>query len=352
MVRVAAITSGRQTPSAQFRIRQYVEPLQRLGAWVHEYSPAIDKWKSLPGKPRNVTNRQLLPIYTMWQAAKLATRLPGLVASYRHQVTWLNKELLPGYLTLEPLLHRPLVFDIDDAVWLTSPFGHRAVTGIARRSEIVIAGNSFLGERVSTVARDVVVIPTAVDTRVFQPRAQGLRNSEVFTVGWIGSSSNFPFLTGIEDALYRFLKRHNDARVLVVAEEAPRFQRLAPERVAFEKWSEERAPALVQDMDVGLMPLIDSEWARGKCALKMLQYMACGIPVVVSPVGMNKEVLGMADLGFGARTPEEWDDALESIYRDQRRGEELGWNGRRIAERVFDRDVVARQIADVFRALT
>lgn len=316
MVRVAALTSGHGMPSARYRVRQYISPLKALGVNVREFCPSIDKWKSVPGKPESVTNRQILPLYAAWQAIKLTTRLPGLLGSYGYDITWLNKELLPGYLTFELLLHRPLVFDIDDAIWLTTPWGARATEAIAKRSELVIAGNAYLANRLERIAKRVVVIPTAVDSNLYRPRTRRDDDAKRFTLGWIGSSSNFCYLARIEEALSTFCKQHSDCRFLVVADRAPPLSQFPPGQLVFETWNEATAHTLMQEMDVGLMPLDDSEWTRGKCSMKMLQYMSCGIPVVVSPVGMNQEVLQMGDVGIGANSNDAWREALEYFYGD------------------------------------
>jgi glycosyltransferase involved in cell wall biosynthesis len=351
MISIAAITSGRFMPSARFRIRQHIESLIAFGVNVKEYCPRIDKWDPIPAKPQNITNRQILPIYAAWQATKLVTRIPGVIGSFQHDMTWLNKEMLPGYLSLEPFLRNPLIFDFDDAIWLTPPFGRQAFTAITKRSEAVIAGNSFLADRVSGLSNKVVVIPTAVDAGLFRPRPWESRDSEPFTLGWIGTSINYKFLENIEDALVQFLTLFRDSRLLIVANEPPRFQRLSSSRVLFEPWSYKYAHLLVQKMDVGLMPLDDSEWSRGKCAMKMLQYMSCAVPVIVSPVGMNKEILEMGDVGIGASGLDDWYQALEYFYFNREQGRQKGLNGRSLVERTFEKRVVARMIADVFLRL-
>jgi glycosyltransferase involved in cell wall biosynthesis len=173
----------------------------------------------------------------------------------------------------------------------------------------------------------------------------------LFTIGWIGSAGNLPFLQDIEAPLADFLARHQDARLLVVADRPPQFSTLASQRWDFRPWHEADEVNAISAMDVGLMPLADTEWARGKCSYKMLQYMACGKPVIVSPVGMNAEVLSAAEVGYGAKKDGDWIDALEAIFYNPEHGSELGRNGRLLIERRFSLDVINSQLANLFRQL-
>ncbi len=350
MIDVTAITSGKQLPSTHYRIRQYISLLQDAGIHVREYRPVIDKWAPLPGKPEWMTNRQLLPFYALWQGLKLATRIPGIMGSYRCDITWLNKELLPGYSTLEGLMGRPLVSDVDDAIWLTPPFGERAARHIGQRSDVLVVGNDYLANWFDHCASQIQIVPTAVDVSLFRPSTQK-EQDDLFIVGWIGSQGNLSYLSAIQPALKAFLSTRKDARLLVVSDAEPEFGELPPAQVIFQPWTRETEVASIQKMDVGLMPLADSDWARGKCAFKMLQYMAVGLPVVVSPVGMNAQVLKMGELGFGVDDIDDWIGALETLYADRDYGKCLGATGRQVVKAKFDLPVVGEKLAAVFKLL-
>src|SRR3989442_11978961 len=115
MIEVAAVTSGRWVPSARFRVRQHVEPLRSLGVDVHEYAPAIDKYARLPGWPSGVSQVAVWPLYPLWQAVKVSSRLPAVLPGPPHHFTWLGRGLLPGYPTLEPAPKRPLLLGVYHA---------------------------------------------------------------------------------------------------------------------------------------------------------------------------------------------------------------------------------------------
>lgn len=350
MIRVAALTSGPNVPSTRFRIRQHVGPLRALGVSVREHCPRLSKHSPTPGAYRFGTHRPGTGIYEAWLGLKLLDRATGVLGSWRADVTWLTRNLIPGHATLERLLRRPLVLDVDDAVWLQRPHGAEASRALARRAALVIAGNAFLADYYAGCGAETLVVPTAIDTARFRPPPQrGER--ERFVIGWTGIADNLASLAPLEGALGSFLAAHPQAELLVVADQAPRFAGIPPRRVRFVPWSPAVEAEAVARMDVGLMPLPDDEWSRGKCSYKMLQYMACGVPALVSPVGMNAEILALGEVGLPASAPQEWADALEHLFTDRARGRQLGQRGREIAQAHFSREVVSRALASALRAV-
>jgi glycosyltransferase involved in cell wall biosynthesis len=255
--------------------------------------------------------------------------------------------------TLEPLLKKPLVFDFDDAIWLSGRFGKSATRRIASLATVVIVGNIFLAEWINGYARDVRIIPTAVDTESFKPRQteEGCCADDTFIVGWIGTEANLPYLTQIERPLKRFLDDHTSAKILVVTSVPPSFSTIPPERVLFLRWSYATAADAVRQMDIGIMPLPDNEWTRGKCSFKMLQYMATGIPAVVSPVGMNSDVLKMGQVGLAAVEDDDWYEALTYFYDNRTNAKIYGQNGRSAVERHFSQQIIAERLAEIFKEL-
>ena len=163
---------------------------------------------------------------------------------------------------------------------------------------------------------------------------------------WLdGTSDNFRYLYGIEGALGVVLESHRDARLRVISDVRPAFRELDGERVEFVRWTEEGEREALQGLAVGIMPLEDSVWARGKCSFKMLTYMASGVPVVASPVGMNAEVLGLGEIGFGAATRDEWIEALDVLLGDREKAREMGRRGREVAVRYFSVEALAPRLA-------
>ncbi len=353
-LRVDAFTTGHGDPSARFRVRQHINALNSLGIDVHEHIPAIDKHAGIPSKIDGLTS--LFPqsiIQNVWQGLKLTCRLPGLVKSLNSDLIWLNRELLPGRYSLERLLTRPIILDIDDAVWVGKPNGFETMRRLGSEAAAVLAGNAYIADWFSQWNSNIHVVPTAIDTERFFPviKDSDASQNNVFTVGWTGSSGNFHYMYAIEKPLNAFLEKYN-CKLLIIAESEPKFQFIRSSRIDFRRWSPEAEALSLREMDVGLMPLSNSGWTRGKCSFKMLQYMSTAIPVVVSPVGMNVEILNMGLMGYSAETDDQWFEALHSIYHNRQLALEMGKTGRRIIIENFSSREISKKIANIFRSAT
>ncbi|MCO5166227.1 MAG: glycosyltransferase family 4 protein [Planctomycetes bacterium] len=279
-------------------------------------------------------------------AAKIGARIPGALAAQRTDLVWLQREMVSRLITLEPLLRRPMVFDVDDAIWLRNPFA----AAIARRADLVIAGNHYLAEWFSRHGSNVAVVPTAVDTAVVASRAPGDRGpGSLLRVGWLGSRGNLIYLRGIAPALSRFLREWPGARVAVLCDERPELPGVPTDRLDFVQWRPDLEARFLSSIDVGLMPLRDGPWERGKCSFKLLQYMAAGIPAIASPVGMNVEVAVRGGV-LSATTEAEWLDALGALAKDDGLRHRLGQAGRCVVETNYSVEVVSRQLAELLRA--
>jgi len=351
-MKVAALTTGRNDPSARFRIRQHIAPLGTEDINVREYIPIIDKHAGLPSTVKDRTPDILLStMQGLWRFGKLATRLPGILGSHLADIIWLNRELIPGRYTLERFLSKPFVLDVDDAVWRGLPDGPGTMKRLGQEASAIFAGNCTIADWFAPYSRNIHIIPTAIDADRFRPAEHPSHLERPFTIGWTGISGNYGYLYDIEGPLKEFLARF-DARLLIVADAPPRFALLDPENVEFKRWNPDVETSALQLMDVGLMPLPDTEWTRGKCAFKMLQYMSTGLPVVVSPVGMNAEVLSQGKIGFGATTDGDWFEALTWLHRNRGDAQAMGAVGRDLILEHYSRAVVSKLIANAFKQLS
>lgn len=337
-VGVAAFTAGRNVPSARFRIRQYIPALRRLKVDIREFRPRVG------GYPP--ARRHLRPV---WAGALMMEQSLNVALSWRYDVCLLQREFMSTYCTLEPLTRGPRVLDVDDAIFIHR--GGRAARRLAQLSEVVVCGNEFLAEWFGECAKRVVVIPTGVDAERFVPRSRTKDPSDPLVVGWVGSSSHLDELNAIEPALRNVLSARPNAVLRVVSDRAPSFCSIGGEQVQFVKWSESREVENTADMDIGIMPLRDNAMARGKCSFKMLQYMSCGLPVVVSPVGMNSQVLGLGHVGLGATTASEWTEGLVSLIDDEKARARLGGAAREVIHGHFATEMLAARIAQVIRGV-
>jgi len=333
---IAAMTAGGASPSARFRIRQYAGHLLNEGIVVREFSPG---WRG------RASYRSKLVMMSNFVAASGRSVLNAL-QSRRCDATIVQRWALSSFPTTEGVCGRPRVWDVDDAIWLGLP--EAIVRHHAASFDLIICGNSFLAHEIEKWNPEVAIIPTAVDTDRFIPAEQGHVRR---TICWTGTSSNLKYLYQVEGSLAGVLSKHPDARLRIVCDLPPTWLNLDPRRVDYVPWSAASEVAELQSASVGLMPLDNTIWARGKCSYKMLCYMACGIPVVASPVGTNAEILQMAEVGLAAASPDEWVDGISWLLSTPTECARLGGNGRRVAVSRFSLHSLAPNLASELKGL-
>ncbi|MFI9652998.1 glycosyltransferase [Guyparkeria halopsychrophila] len=346
---VAALTKGKNVPSSRFRVRQYIDPLLQECVTVTEYCPAIPQMIQLPWIFGRIRRRYLFPWAIIQSFINIITRLPSFVGSRKSDITLISRSVVPGLEETVKLLPHPRVLDVDDAIWLSDPRGVGSAARLAKNVDVVIAGNEYISRWYSQYCNEVYVVPTAIDTEKYRPRtSHETKSRHCCTIGWIGTSGNFPNLKIAKPALEKVLIDRDDVRILIISNERPYGWQFDGERVEFRYWSESGEVSDLQELDVGIMPLRDSDWSQGKCSFKLLQYMAVGIPVVASPVGMNNDVLSAGDVGFSASNETEWYGSVLKLCDDPKFRVCLGKQGRKVVVEKYSTEVVARQLADVF----
>ena len=276
----------------------------------------------------------------------------------RWDLVWLEKEAFPWLpdfveraLTLRGV---PYVVDLDDAWFhrydLHRAGGVRAILGgkldaVMRRAATVCAGNEYIAERAQKAgAARVEIVPTVVDLARYPLAAS--RPPSPFTVGWIGTPLTAGYLDALAPAL-REVGRERAVRLCAVG--AAPFT-LPGVDVETPPWSEDREAALISRFDVGVMPLPDSPWERGKCGYKLIQYMASGKPVIASPVGVNRSLVTDGENGFLATDPASWTRALSALCEDPVRRVSMGAAGRRLVASSYDLAVWRPRLAGILRA--
>ncbi|MGD0015989.1 MAG: glycosyltransferase family 4 protein [Verrucomicrobiia bacterium] len=339
-------------PSSRYRVYQLLPLLEKLG--IHcEVSPAIDEQ----------LYRQLY-LFTKERSSRRAAFL----AAWRKRrddlrridsfdAVFVQKGVFPGlYSGFESRIagRKPLVFDFDDAIWLPREGGNpllralhreRTVQDILHCATAVIAGNEFLAEYARRFNRNVTVIPSAIDLDRYpsQLKLASMNARGQPVIGWIGSSTTLPYLKALRQVFEKlqFVPR-------VIASGDPTVLGFP---VDFRPWRPENESAELAQFDIGIAPLPDTPWEQGKCGVKVLQYMACGIPVVASAVGVHKQIIQHGENGFLVRTEAEWIERLQVLLADAALRARLGASSRRRVGEKFAVTSAAAQIAAVLRRL-
>lgn len=285
-------------------------------------------------------------------------RLRSLRRLSQYDVVIVYREAFPiGPPLIERWLSRPgrppIVYDFDDAVFLPNVSDANRfivslkwagkVPEIMRLSARVIAGNPFLAKVARTYNASVVTIPTCVDTHKFVPRTNPVPSTPL-TVGWIGSPTTAPYLSMLRgvftnlQARTPFQLKVSGAASDVTIDGVP---------VVNVPWSLADEVTLFNSCDVGVYPLTDDEWSRGKCGFKAIQFMSCGVPVVASAVGVNLEIIEDGVNGFLASSPEEWETKLHRLLIDAPLRARLAAAGRRTVEERYSLRVTAPKVRAV-----
>lgn len=254
-------------------------------------------------------------------------------------------------------LGEKVIFDFDDAIWMadTSP-GNKKWEWIKKpekfkdnisSASVVIAGNSYLADEAKKFNSNVVIIPTTVDTQKHVSIPE-LRNKPYVTIGWSGSISTIKHFEQILPVLKQLKKKYAAALQLKLVGD-PNYQCKELELQGI-KWTDETEVELLNSFDIGIMPLPDDKWAKGKCGLKALTYMACGVATVASKVGVNTQIIEHGVNGFLVQTDNEWMEVLERLINDATLRKSIGDKGRTRVIEAYSVEANRQKYLEVFQS--
>ena len=339
-------------PGQRFRIEQWARILEKQGVaftFVPFETPRLHAVMYHPG----------------FVARKMVEVLRGLAGRFRllrdlsrFHAVFLFREAAPvGPPVVERLMASrrvPIVYDFDDAIYLPNASGAnqlfarlksvRKVGTICALSQHVTVGNRYLERFAEHHARKVSVIPTTIDVERYLPRGAHRRDSPV-VIGWMGSETTLPHLMMIREPLRTLAAR----RRFVLHVVSTRDVSIDGVEVWSTRWSAAHEVRDLQSFDIGVMPLPDDAWTRGKCGAKLLLYMGVGVPGVASPVGVNADIVDDGVNGFLAKTDAEWVDKLSALIDSPALQASMGAAARRTVEARFSAQVVAPKVLDIFR---
>jgi hypothetical protein len=210
----------------------------------------------------------------------------------------------------------------------------------------VVAGNAYIKNRaMQAKAKNILTLPTVIDLERYSTTAKHV--PDVITIGWIGSPATAKFLHLLKDVI-PLVSKTRQVRFVAIGANEDQVKDLGMQSLP---WSEENEVSDIQSFDIGIMPLPDAPFERGKCGYKLLQYMACGKPVIASAVGANTDIVVPGKNGFLANTTAEWTSALYQMIDDEHLRADLGANGRNMIEEQFALEPAANTLLRLFRSL-
>ncbi|MEI6258857.1 MAG: glycosyltransferase family 4 protein [Deltaproteobacteria bacterium] len=350
-MRVLLLTRySRSGASSRLRYYQYLPFLNEQGVVVDVYPLFEEKYLKRLNAGQSQNPAAILLAYLH--------RIYLLISCKAYDLLWIEYEVLPWLPDwLEKILVRgviPYIVDYDDAIfhrydqhaspWVRFLLGHK-IDAVMRNARLVIVGNMYLFEKaVQSGAKLVECLPTVVDSTRY--RLKPFSHRHVFTIGWIGSPTTADYLKSLYAVLCK-LSRRSEIRLVLVGGYPKDIPSAFP--VEYRPWSEETEAAQMMDFDVGIMPIPDKLWAYGKCGYKLIQYMACGLPVVASRVGANIRIVQDGVNGYLASTDKHWEQALRALQENPELRQAMGSQGRMDVEAHYSLQVAAPRLANLIR---
>lgn len=345
-MRIAFFTKySRIGASSRYRTYQYLDYLHSEGVRAdvfyllgEEYLRALYSGRRIP---------------RMYLLKRLAVRIRDILRVRKYDVIVIEKELVPYVPSvlerLTRLINPSIVVDYDDAIfanYFDNPLLQSKIATVMRLSSAVNVGNQYLYDYARTINPNVNLIPTGIDLVKYRQKDAYETSADQVIIGWIGTPITSKYLFLIHGALSKLAQRF--PIVLRCIGTSPDFEM---EGVTIENvpWDESTEVAEILTFDIGIMPLADGSFEKGKCGLKLIQYMGCGIPSVASPVGVNRDIICHGENGLLASLEEDWVREIEALIQDPGLRKRIGRNGRQTVIDRYSLEAIAPKLLTVFQ---
>lgn len=316
-------------PSQRFRFEQYLAYLSEAN-FQYELHPfiSLSVWKILH-QPGKFVQKALGILGGFFKRFLLLFQLGKYDFVFIHrEASHIGPPIFEWLIA--KVFRKKVIYDFDDAIWLPNYSSHNAsfhrlkyykkVNSSMKWAYKISAGNRYLGEYARQYNDNIVILPTTIDTENYHNQVKKHDSSQKPVIGWTGTLTTSKYIGDILAALQRLEEKY-EFEFCMISNEIPDY---SLKSLVFKRWQKETEIKDLLRFDVGVMPLVDDQWAKGKCGFKALQYMALGIPPVVSPVGVNTDIVQDGENGLICLTEEEWYTALEKLLQSPDLRKELG----------------------------
>ena len=347
-----------RSPGQRFRCEHFIPHLKEAGYQI-TYSNALSEWDDHYFYKRG---KYFIKLFIALKV--FFKRLFLILRVRKYSVVFIYREAyMLGTIILERLvkfLKVPVIFDFDDSIWLNDTSQGNAnlqwmkrpakTADICKLADRVIVGNEYLADYAKQYNKNVFTIPTTIDINYHQAQ-ETLRNIDKkhITVGWTGSNSTLKYLRVLENVLITLKEKYGDKIRYMIIADIPPTTANPKLLLEFFKWDKEHEIAQLSEIDIGIMPLSDDKWTRGKCGFKGLQYMSLSIPTVMSPVGVNTTIIQHGENGLLASTEQEWTDCISLLIENKQIRTQLGSKGRKTVEKYYSVETYKKEYISLFK---
>ncbi|MGA1840031.1 MAG: glycosyltransferase [bacterium] len=381
--KVLFLTEGKDIPSTRFSVSSFLPYLERHGISCSVSHRKPQKYSSVKLPCINYKIIRILCYCLLIYPFSIILRFFDLWKTRFYDITFVQRDLDENHTSawLERLFRkysRCLIFYFDDAIWLSKNYFGRSleqkIQEIIRMSDWIFVSHKYLADYARRFNSSVLTFPMSIDTCIYSMKqdpiympseeilkdrknistngsfAKPYRNLKKVILGWSGGPWNYPELLELLN-IFREIKEKTGAEILIQSGTPPPVE-IQQIGVTYVPWQRDTEIEVIQRMDIAICPLRDSPWTRGKFSIKLLQYMACGIPVICSDVGVNREIIIDGLVGFVVKEEEEWRTKILTLVHDREKRKQMGKAARQRAENCYSIKKGSIWLADFFLSQT